>query len=82
MFNGNCQDGIIALILWQYIKMASFSESIKTVLTVNENCLQRSLELWNCKDGYYADVDGSNLELLLHLSCYISFIYWWLEYNG
>ena len=25
--------------------MASFSESIKTLLTVNENCLQHSLEV-------------------------------------
>ena len=58
----------MGLVLWKYLKKASFSESItesvKTLLTVNENCLQHSLELWNCWDGYYADVDGSAFELL------------------
>ena len=54
----------MALILWQYLKMVSFSESIKTLLTVNENCLQHSLELGNCQGGYYADVDSSAFELL------------------
>ena len=44
--------------------MVSFSESIKTLLTVNENCLRHSLELGNCQDGYYADVDSSAFELL------------------
>ena len=53
----------MALILWQYLKMASFSELIKTLLTLNENCLQHSLELENCQDGYYADVDSSVFEL-------------------
>ena len=62
-FNNHYQKGIMALILRQYLKMASFSESIKTFLTVNENCLQHSLELGNCQDGYYADVDSSVFEL-------------------
>ena len=31
--------------------MASFSESINTLLTVNENSLQYSLELRYCPDG-------------------------------
>ena len=44
--------------------MASFSESIKALLTVNQNCLQHSLELGNCRDSYYADVDSSVFELL------------------
>ena len=52
----------MALILWQYLKMVSFSE--KTLLTVNENCLQHSLKLGNCQGGYYADVDSSAFELL------------------
>ena len=54
----------MALILWQYLKMVSFPESIKTLLTVNENCLQHSLELGNCQGGYYVDVDSSAFELL------------------
>ena len=37
--------------------MASFSELIMTLLIANENCLKHSLELGNCQDGYYADVD-------------------------
>ena len=41
------------------LKMTSFSESIKTLLTVNENCFQHSLELGNRRNCYYADVDGS-----------------------
>ena len=64
MFNGHYQKGIIALVIWQYLKMASLSELTKTLLTVNENCLQHSLELGNCQDGYYADVDSSVFELL------------------
>ena len=44
--------------------MVLFSELIKTLLTVVENCLQHSLELGNCQDGYYADVDSSVFELL------------------
>ena len=44
--------------------MASFSELIKTLLTVNKNYLQHSVELGNCQDGYYADVDSSIFELL------------------
>ena len=52
------------LIIWQYLKMASFSESIMTLLTVSENCLQHSLELGNCEDGYYADANNSVFELL------------------
>ena len=64
MFNGHYQKGIIALVIWQYLKMASLSELTKTLLTVNENCLQHSLELGNCQDGYYADADSSVLELL------------------
>ena len=54
----------MVLILWQYLKMASFSESIMTLLIVNENCLQHSLALGHCQDGYYADVDCSVVELL------------------
>ena len=53
----------MALILRQYLKMAPFSESIRTFLTVNGNCLQHSLELGNCQDDYYADVDSSVFEL-------------------
>ena len=53
----------MALILWQYLKMASFPELVKTLLTVNENCLLHSLELGNCQDDYYADVDSSVFEL-------------------
>ena len=44
--------------------MVSFPESIKTLLTVNENCLQHSLELGNCQGDYYADFDSSAFELL------------------
>ena len=44
--------------------MASFSELIKTLLTANGDCLQHSLQLRNCRDGYYADVDSSIFELL------------------
>ena len=44
--------------------MASFSESIKALLTVNENCLQNSLELGNCQNSYYVDVDSIVFELL------------------
>ena len=44
--------------------MTSFLELIKTLLTVDENCLQHSLELGNCHDGYYADIDSSVFELL------------------
>ena len=54
----------MVLIPWQYLKMASFSKSIMTRLIVNENCLQCSLALGNCQDGYYADVDSSAFELL------------------
>ena len=54
----------MALILWQYLKTASFSELINTLFTVNENCLQHSLELGNCPDGYYADVNSSVFESL------------------
>ena len=54
----------MALILWKYLKMASFSELIKSVLTVNESCLHHSLETGNYQDGYYADVDSSVFELL------------------
>ena len=54
----------MALIPRQYFKMVSFSKSIKTLLTLNENCLQHSLELGNCQGGYYADADGSAFELL------------------
>ena len=54
----------MTLILWQYLEMVSFSESTKTLLTVNENYLQHSLELGNCQDGYYADVDSSVFKLL------------------
>ena len=43
--------------------MASFSESIKTFLTVNENCLKRSIELR--RDCYYTDADSSVFEMLL-----------------
>ena len=43
--------------------MASFSESIMTLLIVNENCLQHSLELGNCQEDYRANVDSSVLEL-------------------
>ena len=63
MFNSHCQKGTMALILWQYLKMASFSESIKTFLTVNENCLKRSIELR--RDRYYTDADSSVFEMLL-----------------
>ena len=35
-----------------------------TLLIVNENCLQHSLGLGNCEDGYYADVDSSVFEQL------------------
>ena len=45
----------MALILWQYLKMTSFSELIDSF-----NCK----ELRNCQDSYYADVDGSVFELL------------------
>ena len=31
MFNSHRQEGIIALVPWQYLKIASFSESIKTL---------------------------------------------------
>ena len=55
---------MIVLILWQYLKMASFSEPIEIILTVNENCLQHSLEFVNCQYGYYADVDSSVFESL------------------
>ena len=44
VFNSHYQKGMMALI-WQYLKMAPFSESIKNRLTVNENYLQHSLEL-------------------------------------
>ena len=44
--------------------MVSFSESIMTLLTVNENCLQHSLELGNCQGSYYADVGSSAFKLL------------------
>ena len=54
----------MVLILWQYLKMASFSESKMALLIVNENCLQYSLALGNCQEGYYADVDSSAFELL------------------
>ena len=54
----------MVLILWQYLKMASFSKSIMTLLIVNENCVHYSLALGNCQDGYYADVDSSAFELL------------------
>ena len=54
----------MALILWQYLKIVSFSESIKTLLTVNKNRLQHSLELGNCQGGYHADVDSSAFKLL------------------
>ena len=57
-------NGIMVLILWQYLKMASFSESKMALLIVNENCLQYSLALGNCQEGYYADVDSSAFELL------------------
>ena len=65
----------MALIFWQYLNMTSFSELIKTLLTVDENCLQHSLELGNCEDSYYADVDSSVFELLWHLSQCISALY-------
>ena len=52
------------LIIWQYLKMATFSESIMTLLIVSENCLQHSLELGICEDGYYADANSSLFELL------------------
>ena len=55
---------LMKLIIWQYLKMASFSESIMTLLIVSENCLQHSLELGNCEDGYYADANSSVFELL------------------
>ena len=54
MSNSHYQKGIMAIL-----KMTSFSESIKTLLTVNENCLQHSLELGNRRNCYYADVDSS-----------------------
>ena len=63
MFNSHYQKGTMALILWQYLKMASFSESINTFLTVNENCLKRSIELR--RDCYYTDADSSVFEMLL-----------------
>ena len=44
--------------------MDSFAESMKTFLTVNENCLQHSLELGNCRGSYYADADSITFELL------------------
>ena len=53
--------------------MASFSESIKTLLTVDESCLelwtfsvtlQHYLKLWKCQDGYHADANSSVFELL------------------
>ena len=43
--------------------MALFPKLVKTLLTVNENCLLHSLELGNCQDGYYTDVDSSASEL-------------------
>ena len=64
MFSSYYQKGIIQLIIGQYLKMVSFSESINTLLNVNENCLQHSLELGNCRDGYYADVDSIASKLL------------------
>ena len=64
VFNGRYQNSIIALILWQYLKIASFLESIEALLTVNENFLQHSLELGNYRDGYYPDVDNSAFQLL------------------
>ena len=54
----------MALRLKQYLKMSSFSGSIKILLTVNGNCVQHSLRHWNCRDGYYADVAGREIELL------------------
>ena len=44
--------------------MVSFMESIMTLLFVNKKHLQHSLTLGNCRDGYYADVDGNAFELL------------------
>lgn len=55
---------VIVLILWQYLKMALFSEPIEIILTVNANCLQHSLEFVNCQYGYYANVDSSVFESL------------------
>ena len=43
--------------------MASFSESIMTLLIVNENCSQHSLELGNCQEDHSANVDSTVLEL-------------------
>ena len=64
MFNSHYQKGIMALILCQCLKMVSFSESVKTLLTVNENCLQHSLELGNCQGDCYDDIDSSGFKLL------------------
>ena len=44
VLNSRYQKGIMALILWQYLKWIH----LQTLLTVHENCLQHSLELGNC----------------------------------
>ena len=59
--------------------MTSFSESIKTLLTVNENCLQHSLELGNRRNCNYVDVDSSVADGGLNTK--VNYIFLWHDWN-